>query len=213
MLGLWEQDITDSHFSDVWDEDVHVVGDVSGLEDNWEVLVPTPHCKELLCGWDIGEMKSHSFHIMEKLMMEYVDKEGQKRVAVYFHVIDELVVVRQFVSVADFVMDCMKKIEHWERWQLTRHNIILSWRHWSDTSSFDVRSSSNKSDAAIAYEASKKRIVLQGAPKYRDSNKDKVNLVWQFLHARRIKISAQLFRTKRMFAMLKDDPKSTKAAT
>lgn len=211
VLGLWEQDITDGHFSDVWDEDCHVVGSTAGAEADWEVLVPTAACKELLCGWDIGEMKSHSFHIMEKLMTEVVDKSGEKRVAVSFHIIDELVVVRQYVSVSEFVRDCMKKIEHWESWQKKRHNVVISWRHWSDTSSFDVRASSNTSDAAIAYEASNKRILLQGAPKYRDSNKDKVNLIWQFLHARRIKVSAQLFRTKRMFVMLKDDPKSSQS--
>lgn len=211
VRGLWEQDITDGHFSDVWDEDIHVVGHTDGPEENWEVLVPTAGCKELLCGWDIGEMKSHSFHIIEKLMTEFTDKEGHKRLAVSFHVIDELVVVRQYVSVENFVVDCVAKMEHWERWQKSRHNITLSWRHWSDTSAFDVRASSNKSDAAIAYAASHKKVILMGAPKYRDSNKDKVNLVWQFLHAGRLKISAQLFRTKRMFTMLRADPKSTQS--
>lgn len=211
VKGLWTQDITDGHFSDVWDEDVHVVGRVDVAEKDWEVLIPTASCRELLTGWDIGEMKSHSFHILEKLMWDVQDKEGNRHLVVAFHVIDELVVVKQFVSVADFTRDCLKKMEHWEKWQKTRYGVDITWRHWADTSAFDTRASSNQSDAAIVYEASGKKIILQGAPKYRDSNKDKVNLIWEFLHARRLKVSAQLFRTKRMFAMLRPDPKSTQS--
>lgn len=205
ILGRWEQDITDGHFSDVWNEDVHVIGNADGAERDWDVMVPTAACRELICGWDIGEMKSHSFHIMEKLTAE---DPASKRIINAFHVLDELVVVRQFVSVEDFVLAALQKILHWENWQKKQHNITLAWRHWSDTSAFDVRASSSKSDAAIAYGVSGGKIVLQGAPKYRDSNKDKVNLVWQFLHAKRLLVSAQLTKTRAMFAMLRADPKS-----
>jgi hypothetical protein len=206
ILGLWEQDITDGHFSDVWNEEVHVVGIADGSEEHWEVMVPTAGCRELICGWDIGEMKSHSFHILEKLMTE---DPVTKRLNVSFHAIDEVVVVREYVSVEDFVGACVAKMIHWENWQKSRHNIKLTWRHWSDTSAFDKRASANRSDAAIAYQVSNGKIVLQGAPKYRDSNRDKVNLVWQFLHAKRLLVSAQLFKTRAMFAMLRADPKSS----
>lgn len=205
ILGKWEQDITDGHFSDVWNEDVHVVGNASGYQKDWEVMVPTAQCREMLTGWDIGEMKSHSFHIIEKVTQE---DPAAKRIVVSFHVLDELVVVRQFVSVEEFVLAAVEKMIHWENYHKKTNNIVLQWRHWSDTSAFDKRASSNSSDAAIAYAVSHGRVALQGAPKYRDSNKDKVNLVWQFLHARRLLVSAQCFKTKTMFAMLRDDPKS-----
>jgi len=35
-----------------------------------------------------------------------------------------------------------------------------------------------------------------------------VNLLWQFLHAKRLFVSAQLFKTRAMFAMLRADPGS-----
>lgn len=206
VKGMWVQDITDGHFSDVWNEDVHVVGSTDGPESEWEVMVPTPNCKELLCGWDIGEMKNHSFHIMEKIVKE---DPTTKNIIVLFNVLDELVATNQYVSVENFVIDAVAKMEHWERWQKREHNINITWRHWSDTSAFDKRASSNKTDAGIAYAASGKKVVLQGAPKYRDSNKDKVNLLWQFLHAGRLRVSIQLVRTKRMFTMLRADPKSS----
>lgn len=205
VKGLWEMDITDGHFSDVWNEDIHVIGKADGSEIDWDVMVPTPACRELVCGWDIGEMKSHSFHIMEKMSLEDIPT---KRLIVSFNVLDELVVVRQYVSVEEFVQAAVAKMIHWENWQQKRNNIALQWRHWSDTSAFDKRASSDRSDAAIAYAVSNGRIILQGAPKYRDSNKDKVNLVWQFLHAKRLHVSAQLFKTRAMFAMLRADPKS-----
>lgn len=204
VLGIWEQDVTDGHFSDVWNEDVHVVGNADTSAD-WDVMTPSPHCKELITGWDIGEKKSHSFHIMEKITSEDAQTG---RMIVSFHVIDENVVVKQFVSVEDFALSCLEKMEFWERWHATRNNITVNWRHWSDTSAFEQRASANQSDAAIVYAASKGKISLRGAPKYRDSNRDKVNLIWQFLHAKRLLISAQLFKTRAMFAMLRADPGS-----
>ena len=205
VLGVWEQDITDGHFSDVWNEDVHVVGNADGPKDTWEVMVPTPGCKELLTGWDMGEKKSHSFHIMEKIVKE---DPATRRMIVEFNVIDELVVVNQFVSIEDFVTGAVEKMDHWNRYLQKTQNVTVQWRHWSDTSAFERRASSDSSDAAIAFAASSGRIVLQGAPKYRDSNRDKVNLVWQFLYSKRLRVSAQLFTTRQMFAMLRADPNS-----
>lgn len=205
ILGKWEHDIVDGHFSDVWNENIHVVGSADGPEDDWEVMVPTPLCRELLCGWDIGEKKSHSFHIMEKLMTE---EPKTHRLIVSFNVLDELVCVRQFISVEEFVIAAVEKMLHWEKWQKEKHEIEILWRHWSDTSAFEQRASANTSDAAIAYAASLGKVALQGAPKYRDSNRDKVKLLWQFLYARRLHVSAQCFKTRSMFAMLRSDPGS-----
>lgn len=208
ILGIWEMDVTDGHFSDVWNDDIHIVGNADGPKDEWEIMTPTAHCKELITGWDIGEAKNHSFHIMEKLVTE---DPTNKRMQLSFHVLDELVVVRTFISVAQFVEEALRKMEFWEKYQFTTNKLPISWRHWSDTSAFDKRSAANASDAAIAFEASGHKIVLHGAPKYRDSNRDKVNLIWQLLYAKRLLVSAQLVRTRAMFAMLRADPKSTSA--
>lgn len=205
ILGRWEQDITDGHFSDVWDEATHVVGNADGMQEDWEIIVPTTGCTELLTGWDIGEKKSHSFHIVEKVTTE---EETSKRLVVNFRVLDELVMVNKFVSVEEFTLQCLAKMEFWERYQKKENGIVIAWRHWSDTSAFEKRASANANDAAIVYATSKGKISLRGAPKYRDSNRDKVNLLWQFLFVKRLLVSSQCFRTRTMFAMLRSDPKS-----
>lgn len=203
ILGLWEQDITDGHFSDVYDESEHVLGNVDCAEEDWEIMVPTPGCTTLIGGWDMGESKNHSFHIMEKIITEH---PVTKRQIIAFSVIDEFVVIRTYKSIREFTEICLEKIEHWNNWQLKKYNIKLNWRHWSDTSAFSDRASAEKSDAAITYEASDGQIVLNAAPKYKDSNRDKVKLVWQFLYEKRLHISAQLTATRAMLTNLRSDP-------
>lgn len=199
ILGLWEQDITDGHFSDVWDENIHVLGKADCDPAEREVIVPTPQCTALICGWDMGESKNHSFHIVEKLINE--DKHGRKIVS--FSVIDELVVIRTYISIRQFVEAALDKMEHWDIYHKKAHGITLKWRHWSDTSAFRERSAAEASEASIAYEASNGKIVLEPAPKYRNSNRDKVKLLWQLLFEKRLHVSAQLFKTRTMFANLR----------
>lgn len=205
VLGLWEQDITDGHFSDVWDEATHVIGNVDCAEQDWEMIVPTPGCTELITGWDMGESKNHSFHIIEKIVSE---NPVTKRKFVSFSVLDEFVVIRTYISIREFVEICQEKIDHWTSWQKKQTKVNLRWRHWSDSNAFQDRSAADKSDAAIAYEASNGEIILNAAPKYRDSNKDKVKLLWQLLYEKRLHVSAQLQRTRAMFSNLRSDPNS-----
>lgn len=206
--GKWEQDLTDGHFSDVWDESVHIAGKVDCPEAEREYLVPTAGCTSLLTGWDMGESKNHSFHILEKITDEISVKDPKtgreiRKTVVSFSVLDELVVIRTYISIREFVLAALEKIEQWDAYQKKYRNLSLSWRHWSDTSAFRERSAAETSEAAIAYEASGGRIVLNAAPKYRDSRRDRVKLIWQFLYEQRLHISAQLGVTRTMFANLK----------
>lgn len=201
ILGLWEEDLTDGHFSDVWDEDVHVLGKADGPKEDWEVIVPTAQCTTLLTGWDMGTKNNHSFHILEKIISE---APGTNRKIISFSVIDELVVIRQNVSIAGFTEAALVKMDFWMKWMLENYNIELKWRHWSDNSAFEYRASASSTDAAIVYEASNSRIALMAAPKYRNSNRDKVKLLWEILHAKRIHVSAQLIKTRAMFANLRE---------
>jgi hypothetical protein len=203
--GKWEQDITDGHFSDVWDDATHIIGKIDCPEDEIEVAVPTPGCLVLLSGWDMGESKNHSFTIEEKIITEH---PVTKRKIVSFSILDEFVVIRTYMSIREFVEICQEKIDYWNNWQKKKFNIDLKWRHWSDTSAFQDRSSADKSDAAITYEASDGQIILNEAPKYKGSNNDKVKLLWQLLYEKRLHVSAQLTRTRAMFANLRSDPNS-----
>lgn len=201
ILGLWEQDLTDGHFADVWDESIHVLGRVDCPDNEREYIVPTAACTTLLTGWDMGESKNHSFHILEAIMSEI---PGTNRKIVSFSILDELVVIKTFVSIRQFSEAAMKKIERWNKYQLEVNKVQLKWRHWSDTSAMQQRASANTTDAAIVFEATNGQIILREAPKYKNSNHDKVKLLWQLLYEQRLHVSAQLSETKAMFANLRE---------
>jgi hypothetical protein len=208
LKGIWEQDVTDGFFSDVWDEGIHVLGTTDGPPENHEMLIPTAGCRVLLGGWDAGLSKNHSFHIIEKIMNEvpYVDERtGRKfmRQLVSFSVIDEVVVVRTYLSVREFTEMCLERIIFWNKWQLNHHGISMKWRHWSDSDALDPRAVSDMSAAAVVFEASNGQITLDGAPKYQKSKRDRVQLVWQLLYEKRLHVSAQLLKTRLMFANLR----------
>jgi len=206
-LGIWEQDVTDGFFSDVWDEGVHILGKADGPEEQQEIAVPTAACRVLLGGWDAGLSKNHSFHIVEKIMNEVPHTEENGRVfnrqLVSFCVLDEVVVIRTYCSIREFTEMCLKRIKFWNEWQKKRHNVALKWRHWSDSDALDPRSVADMSAAAVVFEASGGQIALDGAPKYRNSKRDRVQLVWQLLYEKRLHVSAQLRHTRTMFANLR----------
>lgn len=201
ILGIWEEHITGGHFSEVYDESIHVCGRADGLPEERERLVPTPQAQMLLTGWDVGESQNHSFHIIEKIIDE--DPTNRRRI-VRFSVLDELVVIRTRISVRAFVEEALEKMNQWEKYQNKTNRINLRWRHWSDSSAFVYRSGANTTDAAIVAEASDGRILLDAAPKYRNSNRDKVKLLWQLLYEERIHVSAQLSVTRNMFKNLRE---------
>lgn len=208
ILGLWEQDITDGHFSEVWDETIHVVGKSDGPPEEHECLIPTANCTSLLTGWDLGESMNHSFHILEKIANEaQVQDPATGRMIpvtlVSFSVIDELVVIKTKISLNEFVEAAMEKMERWAGFQRKTRNLDIQFRHWSDTSALRHRSLTNCSEMAMVYEASDGQIVLQGAPRYNHSRRDRVSLIWELLHDKRLHISAQLAKTKLMFANLR----------
>jgi hypothetical protein len=206
--GRWVQDITDGHFSESWDESVHVIGRTSPNPAEEEVIVPSASSRVLLTGWDMGD-NNHSFHILDKITTDVeVEDPKTKQTSIVqlisFNVIDEMVVIAsKYVTIRDFVDGAVEKMDHWEAWMKKTHNLTIGWRHWSDTSAFNWTAAAEKSEAAIAYEVSKKRVVLEGAPKYRNSKKDRVQLIAHLLDQNRLFVSAQLSDTRKMFANLR----------
>lgn len=196
--GKWEEDVTDGFFSDVYDEGLHIIGKVDGPPETHEVAVPTARCKVLLRGWDAGLSKNHSFHIIEKILSEF---EG--RHFVQFCVLDEVVIIREKMSLTEFTLMCLERVDVWNKYMLRNHSVQLQWRDWSDADALDFRAQAGKSYAGTIYEASNGRMSLQAAPKYKNSKKDRVDLVWQLFHAQRLHISAQLQRTRAMVVNLK----------
>jgi len=199
VLGKWTQDVVDGHFSHVWDETVHVLGNADGSKEDWEIIVPTDACDTLLCGWDIGD-RNHSFHILEKIIRSV---PGTNRRMISFSILDEVVAIMTSASTAMFAEACLDRILYWEKWMKEHHKRDIQWRHWSDSSAFVFSATAGSMDAAVVYEATNGKVSLNAAPKYRNSNHDKVNVLCELMHSGRLHVSAQLRRTRAMFANLK----------
>jgi len=203
-LGIWEQDITDGFFSDVYDEGIHVLGKCDGPPEERSAIVPTPACRVLLSGWDAGLSKNHSFHIVEKITNEIAGEDAKMRRLVSFAALDEFVIIATYMSIKEFTWEALRKIKFWTDWQLKHHNVVIKWRHWSDTDAFEKRAAADRTTASIVYEASGGQIDLAGAPKYKNSQRERVQLAWQLLYERRMFISAQLTATRTMIANLRE---------
>ena len=205
--GRWVQDITDGHFSESYDEGVHVIGTDSGSEEEREVATPTDGCRILLTGWDMGE-RNHSFHILEKIFTDFMvknERTGRDEIheRVSFSILDELVVINKYVSIQNFAEAAVEKIDFWEAWIKKTYNRTVKWRHWSDTTAFQLRATAETTEAAIVFDASGKRVSLDAAPKGRGSQRARVKLFCHLFDEERLHLSAQLKATRIMFANLR----------
>jgi len=191
VLGKWTASSSDSHFGKVFKHDLHVIGDASSpIEGEWEVILPSEGCTELIGGWDLGD-RNHSFHILEKVRT----MSGSR-----WAVIDELVVLKADISIEDFTGEAMDKIE-------TLESYIggpVRWTHWSDMSSMiRYRASANTYDHRVVAAASGGKISLIGAPKFSGSVRQRVKLVKDLLMQNRLHISAQCSSTITMMRFLR----------
>tara|TARA_R100000742_G_C4276596_1_gene97780 strand:- start:288 stop:1760 length:1473 start_codon:yes stop_codon:yes gene_type:complete len=191
VLGKWTASSTDSHFGKVFKPDIHVIGNVdSPIEDEWEVVLPSEGCTELIGGWDLGD-RNHAFHILEKV--ETVN-------GIRWSVLDELVVLHADVSLEDFAGEALDKIE-----RLEEHiGNQVRWTHWSDNSSMiRYRASANTYDHRVIAAASDGKINLIGAPKFSGSVRQRVKLIKDLLMQNRLHVSAHCQRTIEMFKFLR----------
>lgn len=191
VLGMWEEDSTEGHFSEVFRPDIHVLGDVRKPAGEEEVIVPSPACRELLTGWDIGD-RNHAAHIIEKLETRATESAP---VITKFAVLDELVSLDRNISIREFTEAFMEKMSRWEEFCLKEYKTVVKWRHWSDNSAFRFRAAAESSDELIVREVSRGKIMLGGAPKYRNSVRDRVKITNQLLYEQRLFFSATCHRT------------------
>lgn len=196
--GLWTASSDNSIFGDVWLPNIHVQGEALGqIREDWEVIVPTRNCYELFLGFDLGDT-NHSAHIATKRIV------GDNMA---FDVIDELVVLQGKVSIEDFTLAMVDKVNYWEDYIRDNYGadrkILL--RCWSDSSAFNFKSAANSQDAMIVRNVSKGKFILRAAEKGQGSVRLRVNLVRRLLFEQRLFISAQCTET---IVMLKSMKKS-----
>jgi len=196
--GKWTATTTNSHFADVFVENIHVIGEAtSPNKDNWEMLVPSDNSTEFIGSFDPGDV-NHSWHLFVKRIV------GN---AVSFDVIDELVFLKTKISIEDFTFLVIEKMDYWQEYMQREYGQReLIWRHWSDDSVFNFSSAANSYDALIIRNVSEGRINLLAANKAKGAVRLRVELLRKFLFQKRIFFSAQLFETIRMLKGLKRGP-------
>lgn len=187
----------DRFFHDIFKPNIHVIGDTSSAaEENWEIMLPSEGCFELLTGWDTGET-NHSAHILEKIQVEDVT---------YWHVLDELVSLHTNVSLVEFTRLLMDKMRNMEK--LAGRKIM--WRHYSDDSASRYRAVVDDIDRNVVYRTSGGTIELEGVPKPDGSVMDRVHMVRRLLFEERLKISAHCHYTIQMIKRLRRDRRRTR---
>jgi hypothetical protein len=199
ILGKWVWGGGDSsrHFRQFF-KPHHTIGDVSGPEEEWETLIPSKTCFELVTGWDLGDV-NHAAVILER---SYPDTALSRKLRMrlpYFSVIDELVSVGKEISHEEFARAVLSMIEFHERNAGYTYNLELA---WSDSSSINRYSSLTDGFAsALVMGATQERIILQGVPKAQGSVRVRVRLIKQLLQQDRLVVSAHCVK---VIQMIKD---------
>lgn len=212
VLGLWTDKVRDSCFYDVWDKNIHVVGDTSDPDEaNWDVLAPAETANvyresgevKLVSGWDPGDVN----HAWVAVQPWYDQKER-----LGFDVLDEYVLIRDKVFIEDLTVRILERMAALREFA----GFDFGWVDYSDSSVYRFAASASKgeapkdeeqTDAGIILQASKGRVQLVGsaAVKAPGWQRRRVNLLAQLLKERRLRVSAHCTWVIRMFEKLRKD--------
>lgn len=201
--GLWARHIegkwvwgggdSSRHFRSLLKQGIHILGNTIGPEEDWTVILPSEHCFELVTGWDVGEV-NHAACAIEKLL----GSDGRW----HFNVLAELVSVGQPISLSDFTVTFMEKVDRIQ--EQAGRTLSLDDHAWSDQSSLDKYSAAADTYPHLEVNyASRSRISLRGVPKPTGSVRLRVNLLKQLLRENRFRVSAQCTETIKMLRDLK----------
>lgn len=190
--GKWIYGDGDSsrHFRAFFRPNLHVIGNCEAVnEEDWICALPSENCFELVTGWDLGDT-NHAACILEKIIINNKS---------HWVLLDELVSIRQEVSIDTFTEAFMEQVEALEAQQGHKFNLD---RSYSDRSSLEkYNAAADTYEYLLVHAASKERIYLQAAPKPHGSVRVRVRLLKQFLAQGRFKVSAHC---KYAITMLKD---------
>lgn len=204
VLGKWVYGDGDKsrHFRSFFKPNIHVVGNCdSKNEDDWELILPSPNCVQLITGFDLGET-NHAAVIFENKLMDVFNPSTKQVVKrAHFSVLDEQVVIKQDISIETFTEAFMELVFALDQQVGRTINMDNS---WSDQSSIIKYSAAADTYPYLQVSAaSGGRIVLQGVPKASGSVRIRVQLLKQLLAQQRIKVSAHCTYTVRMLKDLK----------
>lgn len=199
VLGKWIRLQEKSAFADVFSFNTHVMGNCeSPRQEDWELLVPQEGTTEMFTGWDMGDI-NHAFHLLcKRHAADDPNRPNTNRFV--FECIDELVMIRQKISIEDFALEALELILYWEKFLETEYGIKqVLYRHWSDQSAFAWRSASESCDEIIVRTVTNGKIMLQATGMQRPGSiKQRGKFLRRLLFENRLFISAKCAYTIEM---------------
>jgi len=196
VLGLWSEDTSDGFFRDVFRPGFHIKGDITPADrKEWEVIMPSSNCQELLIGLDFGDV-NHAAHIIEQIHTP----SGEP----IFAVLDEIISIGANVSLRMITEALVERMDFWETKCQQHYNRKPRWRTWSDKSVLRYRSAADSDEELVIRNLSKGRILPRAADKFPGSPKARVRILHRLLWENRIFFSAQCTETIAMLKALRD---------
>jgi hypothetical protein len=178
--GLWVKVVEKGLFTKQFSMAIHTVGDIRDKDP--ELLVPTEECTRLITSHDAGGVNPVSYIIEECVI--HVDEKHDLSL---FQYIDELAFIGEVISVEEFTLLFLEKMDFWEK-VMERE---LTWEHFADRSALDFTESiANRTVADEMFSVSGGRIKLIGVDKGRGSVGNRIRLWRKLLTQQRVLISA-----------------------
>ena len=199
FYGKWIEFSEGNVFSDVFNENLIVVGDPAAANasyddlDSIECLRPAPGCFEFEVGWDIGDQNS-------AVSLASPRREGS---LLCYDLLDEQVVLRRPISIEEYVERVLRMMEYWSKWVREESGLEEPiFRHWSDSSSMNPKMTIGGTEAMLIYELSGKKISLRPVLKGRGSVAERKDLMRRLLYENKLAVSCRCSHHIDMFKYL-----------
>lgn len=188
FYGKWVEASDGNVFSDVFNENIVVVGDPdSGMAsyddlDFLDVLRPVETCFEFEMGWDIGDQNT-------SVTLAAPRRSGS---VLCYDLLDEVVILRKSISMEEFVSRVLRMMDYWTKWVREENDVAEPvFRHWSDSSSMTTKMTISGSEAMLVNQYSEGRINLIPVIKAKGSVNDRKDLMRRMLYENRLAISSR----------------------
>lgn len=186
--GEWVEMSDNACFTDVLNENLHIVGEPMRPEDNYSnldskvILRPWLGAFQFDMGWDIGD-KNTAVTLMSP---------RQQGDALCYDILDEVCILGQRVTMEEFLQQVIAMMDYWQEYMRSENGVKEPmWRHYSDSSSMRERMNLSGSEAQMISNMTNGRINLSGVQKGRSSVDARLSLLRRLLFENRIAVSSK----------------------
>jgi len=186
--GEWVEMSEDSCFTDVFNENLHIVGEPLLGDDGYHnldsksILRPWSGAFQFDLGWDIGDKNTAVTLLCPR----------QQGDALCYDCLDQVAVMGQKITIESFLQRVIAMMDYWQEYMRSENGVKEPmWRHYSDSSSMRERMNLSGSEAQLISNLTDGRINLVGVQKGRNSVEMRRQLLRRMLFENRLAISSK----------------------